>query len=394
MRARAVFVFSAVFALTNRALAADEPEKTATKPPPSETEPPASEAEPPPSTGERALAGAAAVVPGVLVHGMGHYAAGEGKTGTRLLIAEGVGLGMVVGGGYVIAATGASRYTVGPAAATVIFGLGLFGTSFLADFYGAVSPDAAAAGRRSRAPAWMETELGYRYVADPIFLYQDLVVESVSMRIGRVRLTPSGWFSLAGDNARYRVEGAYRFVGATPSLDERPVMNDHLDLVLGLTHHRYATEHFVRSSGELAVDTRYDLGHVGPTLRGAFVEAAAGYALGRIDYDIQGIEVPPDADDALLARFGFGAVFRGAAKPGSGARIYYDHRHDDFAGGFVVSGLGSGVAGHFGLEARWFFTRELGIGVQTEVGSALVTGVSLLFRQAGVAPTDEERREH
>jgi hypothetical protein len=383
---RATFFFLCFVAFSNHAIAADAP----SKPEPGDPGAPEREA-PPPETSDRALAGAAAVVPGVVVHGMGHYAAGETTTGNRLLLAEGVGLGLVLGAGYSIVATGASRYVVGPAAATVIFGVGLFGMSFLADVYGSVSPDAAAAGRRTRAPAWAETELGYRHISDPIFAYEDFLVESVSIRSGRLRLTPSGWFSLDADNARYRVEGAYRFLGKTPTVADRPTMNDHLDAVVGMVHHRYATERFTRSSMGLAVDTRYDLGHVGRTLRGAFVEAGAGYSFARIDYDVQGIEVPTDFDDVLLARFGFGAVFRGKSNPGSEARVYYDHRHDDFAGGLIMEGLGSGVAGHFGIEARWFFTPELGLGAQAEVGSAFVTGLSVLFRQAGAGLGGDER---
>ena len=335
----------------------------------------------------------AAVVPGVLVHGMGHYVAGESTTGHRLLIAEGAGFGLVLGGGAVLVATGASRYFTGPAAATVIVGMGLFGTSFIADLYGSVSPDPGAARGRTRPPPFAETELGYRHIGDPVFAYEHFLVERVSMMTGPLRLTPSAWISTDWDNARYRVEGAYRVLGTEPSAVDRPVMNDYLDGVLGLVQHRYVTERFTRSSMEVALDTRYDLGHIGRTLRGAFVQANVGYAFGRIDYDIEGIEVPADFDDLLLAGFGFGAVFRGASKPGSEARLYYDHRHDEFAGGLLLTGLGSGVAGHFGAEARWFFTEHLGVSAQAEVGSAFVSGLSLLFRQSGPGPLGEKRSE-
>jgi hypothetical protein len=171
------------------------------------------------------------------------------------------------------------------------------------------------------------------------------------------------------------------------------VTNDHLDAVLGLVQHRYVTERFKRSTMELAVDTRFDLGHVGRTLSGAFVEAGVGYAFGRIDYDIEGVEVPADFDDLLLGRLGFGAVFRGLSHPGSEARLYYDHRHDDFAGGLLLKGIPSGVAGHFGAEARWFFTPRVGLAAQAEVGSAFVAGASLLFRQSGPDPWTDERRQ-
>ncbi|HEX6767337.1 MAG TPA: hypothetical protein VF103_17685 [Polyangiaceae bacterium] len=387
-----MFTFLALLVSTSRALAADAAAADAKPATPAKQERSGDETELP-NSGDRALSTATAVVPGVVVHGMGHYVAGESTTGTRLLVAEGVGFGMMLGGLSVIVATGASKYFTGPAAATIVVGTGLFGASFFADIYGSVSPDSGAAGSRSRPPAWMETELGYRHIGDPLFAYENFLFERVSMQTGPLRLTPSAWFSTSGDNARYRVEGAYRLLGPLPSAVDRPVMNDHLDAVLGLVRHRYVTERFTRSSMELAVDTRYDLGHVGRTLRGAFVEAGLGYAFGRIDYDVQGVDVPADFDDLLLARVGFGAVFRGQSHPGSEARVYYDHRHDDYAAGTVLGGIPSGVAGHFGFDARWFFTPRWGFGVQGEIGAAVIAGVSILFRQSGAAPWSDEGKE-
>ena len=388
VRIRAVFTCLALVTATGRAGAEGEPPAEASDKREGNAEPKA-----PPSTGDRALAGAVAVVPGVVVHGAGHYVAGESKTATRLLIGQGVGLGLMGGGLAFVVATGASRHFVGPAAATMVLGTGLFVTSYLADIYGSVSPDADAAGRRTLPPPWIETELGYRHISDPIFAYEHFVVESISLQAGALRLTPSAWFSTDGDNARYRVEGAYRVLGAIPSAEQRPVYGDRLDAVVGALHHRFVPERFVRSSLEVAVDTRYDLGHVGPSLRGAFVEGAVGYAFGLIDYDLQGADVPSDFDDLLLARFAFGTIFRGASHPGSETRVYYDHRHDDFAGGLILEGIPSGIAGHFGADARWFFTPNWGFGVQAEVGSAFVAGGSLLFRQAGAGPGSEERKQ-
>jgi hypothetical protein len=410
VRARAVFASLSLLFSSERAFAADPPpdasdEPTATKAAtdgaspatqgaPSATQPPpVPQREPPPEIDPRGLAAATAVVPGIIVHGTGHYVAGQTTTGNRLLLAEGVGFGLVLGAGSVIVATGASRYFTGPAAATVILGVGLFATSFFADVYGTLSPDPGAAARRASPPPWIETELGYRHVGDPLFDYEHFLFQRISAQSGPLRLTPSAWISTDWDNARYRIEGAYRILGATPTADARPVTNDHLEAVAGLVQHRYVTEHFTRGSMELAVDARYDLGHIGPTLNGAFVEGGVGYAFGRIDYDIPGVEVPADFDDLLLARLGFGAVFRGASHPGSEARLYYDHRHDDYAAGLVSGGLGSGVPGHFGIEARWFFSDHVGASGMAEIGSAVVAGVSLLFRQTGAGLGRSKRSE-
>src|SRR6185295_16305047 len=98
-----------------------------------------------PSGGRRALSTAAALVPGALVHGSGHFALGESETGGALLAAEGAGLGMVLGGGAVLFLSGASRYLVGPAAVVTILGVGVFGASFGADLYGTLASDGGAA---------------------------------------------------------------------------------------------------------------------------------------------------------------------------------------------------------------------------------------------------------
>jgi hypothetical protein len=338
----------------------------------------------PPTTGERALAAGAVVVPGALVHGAGHFVTGESKTARRLLLAEGVGLGMILGGGSVLALTGASRYLAGPAAGLAVGGFGLFLGSFAADAYGVLSPDADAAGRRRRTAAGAESELGYLALSGPHVDEPGYVLQRVSLRAGSFRVTPSALFSTRGTSARYRVEGAYRFLGATPSASGHGT-SDHLDVVVGAFHHREPADYVARSSMELQLDTRYDLGHVGPTLRGAFFDFSIGYAAAHIDYDVNGVAVPGDFDSALLGRFGFGAILRGAAYRGSEASLYYDHRHDDLVGGFVMRGLGSGAAGRFGFDARWYFTPNVGVSLHGEVGSAWLGGASLLFREEGPA---------
>src|SRR6476659_8021063 len=86
----------------------------------------ASIAKPEPEPGRRALAVGAAIVPGLLVHGSGHFVAGDTRGGYRLLALEGIGLGTLALGFVPIVATGASRRFVGPAAALSVVGAGLF----------------------------------------------------------------------------------------------------------------------------------------------------------------------------------------------------------------------------------------------------------------------------
>ncbi len=333
-----------------------------------------------PSANRRALAAGAAVVPGLVVHGAGHYALGHTRTGNRLLLAEGVGAGMTLAGGVTIFLTGASRYFIGPAAAITGLGVGLLATSFAADLYGTLSPDAGAAGRRVTAPPFVEAEIGYRQVHDPQFSYRDFLVESLSLRAGRFRVTPSGWFSTAGDTARYRVEGAYRFIGGLPRTAPPRDLSS-LDVVVAGTYRRHDPAGFAFWSGEVALRGRYDLANVGPTLRGAFVEADLGYAQELFVYDVPGMKVPSDSEMMLLARFGFGAVLRGRSGAGSEVLAYYDHRRDGYVGGWLVPGVSAGIPGYFGAAGRWYFNDSIGVLVDAQFGSAFAAGASILMRK-------------
>jgi hypothetical protein len=332
---------------------------------------------------DRRVAAAAALVPGIALHGSGHYALGHEKTAIALLISEGVGLALLLSGYATLRATGNSRYLAGPAVAAVAVGAGLVLASFGADLYGTLASDGGAVDSISRAPPRLESELGYRYVADPHFGYDHFLVERISLRQGNFRFEPSAWFATNSENVRYRVEAAYRFIGLIPGqLGKR---DDHVDLVLGGLHQRYLPEHFQRSGLEFALDTRFDLSHLADTLRGSFVDLALGYGVAKVTYEIRGLDVPGDADDLLLAKLGLGVVLRGRAARGSEARVYYDHRHDDYAAGFLTPGRISGVFGKFGADVRWYFSPRLGVLVDAQVGSAWVGGMSLLIREGTVS---------
>jgi hypothetical protein len=332
-----------------------------------------------PTAGKRALATGAAVVPGVIVHGAGHYVLGDSRTAGKLLLAEGIGLGMVAVGGTGLFLTGASRYTVAPLAAISMFGVGVFSLALFADVYGVATSDQGAAyGRRGLGPARFESELGYRYVYTPNFAYRDFLLERFTFWIDHTRVTPWALFSFAGDNVRYRLEVAQRLLG--PGVGERRAHEDRLEIEIAGTHHRYLPEGFQRSTGELAVRGRWDLGHIGPSLRGAFVEGSLGYAYNVTAFDYPGVEVENDHDDLLLGTMGFGVLLRGLAAPGSEVMVYYDHRHDDLVAGLTMPGLGSGVAGHFGLSGRVYFDERWGLSAEAAAGSAVTAGASLLFR--------------
>jgi len=61
--------------------------------------------------------------------------------------------------------------------------------------------------------------------------------------------------------------------------------------------------------------------------------------------------------------------------------LYYDHRHDGYAAGLKMFGLGSGVLGHIGTAVQYFVSPDWGVAVRAETGSAHVLGASVLFRR-------------
>lgn len=330
-----------------------------------------------PGGGTRALAIGASIVPGVLLHGSGHYVLQDKRTAGRLLAVEGAGLGMIVAGGIPIVVTGASRYLVGPAAGLTVLGMGLFSMSLFADIYG-VSVPRASRGEVPLTVPVIETRLGYRYVYDPLFAYRNFVVHSFDLRHGAWRLSPSAWHALDDRNERWGVVGAYRFFGPRTAGFPAAKSGSFLELEAGWTRHAFLTEGFRTRTTEVSLAGRWDLEQLDPMLRGAFWDVAAGIGFHTIDYGLRG--VPDETSALLMARFGFGAwIGHGARKAGE-VTTYYDHRHDDYAAGMKIPGLGSGVAGHIGFSGKVFLHRKWGLLGNVEGGSAWLGGLSLVVR--------------
>lgn len=339
------------------------------------------------------------------MHGTGHFVAGDPTTGFRLLAMEGLGFGMAAGSLSLLAATGASRRFAGPLAALTAAGAGIFMISGLADIYGVTMPESAR-GAPPAGAAFVETQLGARYVFDPTFEYRVFIVPSIDLRWGPVRLMPSAWFATDDVNARLRALASYRIMGPTPNskrLKGNPKINTNrstdgsfLDMEAAATHHRYGATQagalgsisgYAISTVEASVHGRLDAQHIAKPLRGSFIELGGGGAIAVHDY-----KTTTELNTLLLVRFAYGVYFGRpcAGAPGCSfsplgeAKLYYDHRHDDYAAGLKIRGLGSGVPGHFGVSGLVFFTPSWGVSLDAQVGSAYVGGGSLIFRQGGM----------
>jgi hypothetical protein len=344
---------------------------------------PARAAEPEPSTARRAVALGAVVAPGIVVHGSGQWVLGRSRTALRLLAWEGLGLGLFAAGGVPIVLTGASRKIVGPSAAVAIMGVGLFATSLLVDGYATAGWGRRQAVFPQPAAAWV-TEFGYRYLYGPDFRYRHLLVQGLTGKLGCWSWAGSLWTGLDDRVARARISSAWRLWRAEGS--SLPVRDaSQLELQLGGARWLFTPYGFTKWTGEISLYSRYDLRRMDPAFSGSFVEGGVGWGREWVRFEPPGSASSTDANDLLLAEFAFGAYFGDRRGGGGEARIYYDHRHDDWTAGLSMGGIGSGVIGHFGIDVRYYLDSAWGVLAEVQAGSAYLLGLSLLFR-SGVSP--------
>lgn len=326
------------------------------------------------SASVRLLATGAAIVPGVVLHGSGHFVRGQRKTAMSLFVMELTGVGLVGVGLGGLAATGASRRVVTPLAMTTMVGGSLFLLSFVADVYGSARGDDPL-GSPGFVPL-VETSLGVRAIYDPIFPHRYLVTESIDARIGSWRISPSVWFAPDRPNTRARVELGYRFLGPRPEeVRAAPSRGSYLEGYGGVTHHAYTSDRFRLTTFEAMIRGRIDLRKLGRLLRGSFAELGIGTGVVRNHYDTLAIS---ETTTLLLGTFAFGTYLG----DGRGeAALVYDHRRDGLVGGARLPGIPAGFLGSGGVRAKYFFTEEVGVAGEMIFGGAYMGGLSLVVRQ-------------
>ena len=332
------------------------------------------------SSARKAAAVTSAIFPGVLVHGAGHFVAGDRSTAYRLLAIEGAGAGLALGSLGGIAVAGASRRLIAPLVTGLVAGGALLVLPLFADLYGLLAPPGGTGAPLTWLPT-VETQLGAAYVYDRIFAYRGFLVPGVDLRHGSLRFSALGFFALNDTNSRTRLEFAYRFFGPKPKGNDAAKDGSYLDAEFAFTHHRFTSNGFSLTTGEINVHGRLDLVRVAPSLVGSFAELGLG--MGYLGHNYEGVGV--EGDELLTPRFAFGMYLGREGYPRGEVLAYYDHRHDGFSAGLEIPGLASGMAGHFGANGNIYFSPQWGVSFDGSAGSAYFGRLSLLFRH-GVAP--------
>lgn len=327
---------------------------------------------PPPSKARRALAITAAVVPGIVVRGAGHWTVRDRRAARRLLILEGIGLGLAVAGGAPIALSAAAGETM-PGLALVVPGVGLFVGSFAADIWGAAG-GAAIAGAPLPADE-LQLALGTTIVADPRVPFEALATAAVDARRGRAIGGVSGWL---GDGTwQVGVTGAARVVGPRPG-GAAPTDGTSLDLVLTAAEERRAAEDFSVTNFDAGVRARLDLFHVAPSLRGTFLRAGLGLGAERIRYPLAAVAAA-DVSGIFTGHFAWGFTLGDGRRRALEAEVFYEHRRDRLAGGLTLPSTTNGFVGTFGASvAAW--RDRWGLALDVEAGSAWVFSLAARHR--------------
>jgi hypothetical protein len=321
----------------------------------------------------------AAIFPGLLLHGAGPWLQHENRTAERLMWLEGAAVLATLTSGVVLFETGAARDLVGPTALLGVAGVGGFAVSFLANVYATWAP-VDGLGTPLEVLPLLESSIGYRYVYDPQFDYRHFLAVELAGRL-------QAWHVSAGatvgqDNQRVEGAAGYRLLGprghgAKPASD-----GSYLEPRLGYSYHDFERDRFSSQVVELALEGRLDIDDYLPDVHGAFFEGEAGWAKQVFHHELPGAD-PYTWTSLLLARVGFGLYLgqRAPEQAGGELQLYYDHRHDGFAGGLKVNGLGSGPAGHFGLLANYQLSPLVGLRLRAEAGSAYIFGLDWVTRR-------------
>jgi hypothetical protein len=338
---------------------------------PARSEPTGNEPPCPRDTKRRALAVGAALVPGIVVHGAGHWVLCERKTAGTLLAIEGAGAGLAVASATGLAATGASRYFVAPLALGLWGGASLFTLTLLADLYGVTAPPGGF-GKPPEFVPRLSLETGVRFIYDPHFPYRVFASHGFRFDTHWLWLAPRIDVALDAKNQRYSLLAGHRLAG--PTSRRRSPSGTRVDLELGVTDHDYGDEGFAMRIVEASVSGRLDLVALGETLRGSFAELQLGYARQWSRYD----GLPGDGNDELLARAAFGAYLGHGAQRGE-VKIGYDHRRDTLAGGLRMAGIGAGYLGFLHQRSE-LYLGKFGVASEVNYGSAAMFSLFFLMQ--------------
>lgn len=316
----------------------------------------------------RALAIAAAIGPGLFVHGAGSYVAKRPRAARRLMGAQAVGVGMIVAGGLPILATYGSPKVTVPGVALAVTGVGAVAAGWVGDIWAAAGGDVHGGAPRAELPRVFEA--GLSWLRDDYHGNRGYLELGARWQWRQLVVAPRGRLGMSGRGGEGGLDVAWRFLGA-PASGELLERGHRLEVRLGGFGRFDRNDQVDASWQEAELAGRLDLRGLDEALGGLFFEAGAGVGLAQTRY------APGtwDLGALLLARNAIG-VYLGRGR--GELAITYDQRRDDLVGG-VFAGRAAGFLGHVGAKLELRLGRALGLRVEALLGTATMTTVALRY---------------
>ncbi len=355
------------------------------------------------SRARRALAIGLAIVPGVVVHGIGAWTVREKHTAKVIASGEAIGLGVAALSGLLVGGSGGNKYTVFPGVPLVVAGGGLFLQSWFSDIYVAAGGNWIA--ERPRATAPWSVEVGTSWLHDA---YRERALLRAGGRLELGALLPSSGTSTVtsndgtssvgtrsvgqsgaeavlsridiggdvlvdagGDALIARGDVRVRILGTRASGDQVDD-NSRLGMRIGARYHRDDADRTTQWTPELAIDGRLDLERIDRMFRGSFAELGVGIGLIHVEY---GDDVASEWSSELLARFAWGAYL---GKRGE-AQLFYEHARDGLVGG-IAAWRAAGFVGSVGGAIDVRVHGPWAVRAQLDIGNAWLTTLAIGYR--------------
>lgn len=313
---------------------------------------------PPPTSTRRALAVVAAVVPGAIVHGSGHYVLGDRATALRLLKMEAVGAALLGGGGALMGWSGTDENLALAYVPMAVAGAAIMTGSFLADLLGVsihADPDAVRAVEPDGLGA---VSLGYRMSHVPNLDARQNVRAGAALRLGPVAFDYTGEPATAGG---YSAHAAALEVRRVSSL-----LGGQLGVGVDGARRQLAADGVTQYAVAAWAESRWSLAGVVARVPGGHARLQLGLGLELVDY--QG--VPGGANDAVP--FVAGRAAFGLRAGPVALEADYDHRKDRLPGGAYLGRL-PGFLGSFGVGVRWRLTRRWALAGEARYGTGVTS---------------------
>jgi hypothetical protein len=315
------------------------------------------------------IPGMLSIFPGFIIRGSGHYFMGEKDTALDLLLLEGMSLLGFVGSTYATYETGASRKTIGLFLPLMTTGATLFVYSWFADIFGSLT--GGYDYQLDRKEKYLSFSNGVRYIYDPLFEYRNFFQTKLKVKYHALNLSSQNWIALDDDNQRHILSASIDLLGHYGIFTKELKDTLRLSFTNRYGYHKFGTEKFSKKWVDFSITGKLENGGLWKSLSGSFINFEYGYNAEWVKFLISD-DIPQDYTEQFLFKAGFGFYLVHERNVIGDIVVYYNHRKDDFVGGFP-----SGFMGFIGMDCNFKINSFLKSKVEIQYGSAFLLGLEL-----------------